>query len=87
MNRRNFLKIGALFVPVVAAPTVAYSFLWGSPEPIILPDIDAELAKFRRKVCAILQIPEHVLFGGGPSPGLVTVETLRPGEKLRAFAW
>lgn len=27
MNRRNFLKVGALFVPVVAAPTVAYSFL------------------------------------------------------------
>ena len=28
MNRRGFLKLGALFVPVVAAPTVAYSFLW-----------------------------------------------------------
>lgn len=28
MNRRNFLKLGALFVPVAAAPTVAYSFIW-----------------------------------------------------------
>ncbi len=28
MNRRGFLKLGSLFVPVVAAPTVAYSFLW-----------------------------------------------------------
>jgi len=26
-TRRDFLKLGALFVPVVAAPTVAYSFL------------------------------------------------------------
>ncbi len=29
MTRRNFLKIGALFVPAVAAPTIAYSFLTG----------------------------------------------------------
>lgn len=29
MNRRNFLKLGSLFVPVVAAPTVAYSFCGG----------------------------------------------------------
>ena len=28
MNRRSFLKLGALFVPVAAAPTVAYSFPW-----------------------------------------------------------
>ena len=27
MNRRNFLKMGSLFLPAVAAPTVAYSFL------------------------------------------------------------
>jgi hypothetical protein len=30
-TRRDFLKLGALFVPVVAAPTVAYSFLWARP--------------------------------------------------------
>ncbi len=27
MNRRSFLKVGALFVPAAVAPTVAYSFL------------------------------------------------------------
>jgi hypothetical protein len=32
MNRRSFLKVGALFVPAVAAPTVAYSFLWEKPQ-------------------------------------------------------
>lgn len=30
-TRRDFLKLGTLFVPVVAAPTVAYSFLWARP--------------------------------------------------------
>jgi len=29
MNRRSFLRLGALFVPVVATPTVAYSFCGG----------------------------------------------------------
>ncbi len=29
MNRRNFLKLGSLFVPAVVAPTVAYSFCGG----------------------------------------------------------
>ena len=32
MNRRNFLRLGSLFVPAVVAPTVAYSFLWARPE-------------------------------------------------------
>lgn len=34
MNRRNFLRLGSLFVPVVVAPTVAYSFCggWARPE-------------------------------------------------------
>jgi len=31
-TRRSFLKLGALLVPAVAAPTVAYSFLWGRRE-------------------------------------------------------
>ncbi len=30
--RRDFLKLGALFVPALAAPTVAYSFLWAPKE-------------------------------------------------------
>ena len=58
MNRRNFLRLGTLFVPVVAAPTVAYSFCggWKSPEggPIIFTkdsvrlhdwDVDFEISK------------------------------------------
>lgn len=35
MNRRSFLKLGALFVPVAAAivePRRVYSFLWAKPE-------------------------------------------------------
>jgi len=32
VNRRSFLKLGALFVPAVAAPTVVYSFLWARQE-------------------------------------------------------
>jgi hypothetical protein len=35
MNRRNFLRLGSLFVPVVVAPTVAYSFLWARPESYV----------------------------------------------------
>ncbi len=35
VNRRQFLRVGALFVPVVAAPRVAYSFIWAPPAPRI----------------------------------------------------
>jgi hypothetical protein len=36
MNRRSFMKLGALLVPAVAAPTVAYSFLWKKTAPRII---------------------------------------------------
>lgn len=36
MNRRSFLKVGALFVPAVAAPAVAYSFLPGDPHAALV---------------------------------------------------
>lgn len=32
-TRRNFLKLGALFVPAaIVGPRVGYSFLWAKPE-------------------------------------------------------
>ncbi len=31
-TRRDFLRLGALFVPAVVAPSVAYSFLWARRE-------------------------------------------------------
>lgn len=36
-TRRDFLKLGTLFVPVVTAPTVAYSFLWQAPSRALIP--------------------------------------------------
>lgn len=30
-SRRDFLKLGALFVPALAAPSVVHSFLWAVP--------------------------------------------------------
>jgi hypothetical protein len=39
VNRRSFIKLGALFVPAVAAPTVAYSFLWAKPNPFLTWDL------------------------------------------------
>lgn len=39
VTRRDFLRLGALFVPVAAAPTVAYSFLWAKPEPKLMPPV------------------------------------------------
>lgn len=34
-GRREFLKLGALFVPAVVAPRIAYSFLWDRQEPTL----------------------------------------------------
>lgn len=84
VTRRDFLKLGALFVPVVAAPTVAYSFLRA---PMVAPDVESVLVEFRQAMAAHFQIPEYILFGGKPSPGLVTLVNLQPNEKPRAFAW
>lgn len=35
MNRRQFLRVGALFVPAVVVPRVAYSFIWAPPAPAV----------------------------------------------------
>jgi len=34
VNRRNFLRLGALFVPAaLVEPRRVYSFIWATPEP------------------------------------------------------
>ncbi len=66
--RRNFLKLGALFVPA-AAPTVAYSFLCGARGGVVVADQlvdfdwDSEMREFERRIAAALQVPEQFLRG------------------------
>jgi hypothetical protein len=71
MNRRNFLKLGALFVPVVAAPTVAYSFIWAKPEPGLparsLDSFEEIYNALMREMAIQLQIPEPILRGERPA--------------------
>jgi hypothetical protein len=50
MNRRNFLRLGALFVPAaVVEPRRVYSFIWARPEN----EVD--------RLAAILGTPERLL--------------------------
>ncbi len=73
MNRRNFLKLGALFVPVVAAPTVAYSFLWAPSYERAdgFDDFQAVYDALMRELAICLQIPEHILRGQPATQAIV----------------
>jgi hypothetical protein len=48
MNRRGFMRLGALFVPAaVVAPRRAYAFLWARPAYVWEPVLDDR----RREAC------------------------------------
>jgi hypothetical protein len=81
INRRNFLKLGSLFVPAVAAHTVVYSFIWNARGVHVIErdqladfDFDAHMREFDRRMAAAVQVPEHMLFG---QPGAIAAVTLR----------
>lgn len=61
IDRRNFLKLGALFVPAaVVEPRRVYSFLW---EPSARDFELFEYDVFMRTLAAAVGLPEHIMFG------------------------
>jgi hypothetical protein len=68
MNRRNFLKLGALFVPALVEPRRAYSFLWAKPTYVweSVPDArvrDDQVDAWWYAVAVATQLPLHILNG------------------------
>lgn len=47
MNRRNFLRLGALFVPAVVEPTRVYSFIWGRKERYVWEPVPDKRPRLR----------------------------------------
>jgi hypothetical protein len=66
MNRRNFLRLGALFVSAALEPRRAYSFIW-APKPYrwepVLDDRfrDDQIDAIIYAVAAAVQIPVRYL--------------------------
>jgi hypothetical protein len=70
IGRRDFLRLGALFMPAAAlAPRRAYSFLWAPLPTEPLPPFDDFSAIYEalvREMAIATQIPERVLRGETP---------------------
>jgi hypothetical protein len=80
LNRRSFMKLGAILVPAVAAPTVAYSFLWSKPEPRVT--VTGNHYTFKAK-CGARSVTVN------PSPGTTTFYHIKKiGEnEWQMVAW
>ena len=75
MNRRNFLRLGALFVPAaVVEPRRVYSFIWARPERYVWESaLDARVRNDQVDawLCAVavaVQLQPHILGWQGVEP-------------------
>jgi hypothetical protein len=75
MNRRNFLRLGALFVPAAAAigePRRVYSFIWApTPGAQAFDEFTEIYDALIWELSSSLQIPERILRGEGSAIGAV----------------
>lgn len=63
MNRRAFLRLGALFVPAaIGEPRRVYSFIWAPTTPAF-DEVTEVYDRIIRELAVSLSIPERILRG------------------------
>lgn len=82
MNRRNFLKLGALFVPAVVTPAVVYSFLWSRSETRTPASALEELRRLQRayEACGWIKPEVQIMIDGKRWPPLP--RPVSPGSRI-----